>query len=305
MNELTKQEAVDLVGIVLGSADPFRVESRDSLFARGLLDSKDKPLTFMSHIWLTDEGFTLANRELDIIRPENHPSVQAVVFDPEPDYDRYINERERQHEANLVATEAERDLKAYYAEHGDDAPDPTPQPKSVTTFEEEWPKWEGGYEGSFCRLCKGDGCTATRQRLEITDGKVYIHVQTQCFDCGQELHDARTEYALEEMVKDLIRLPLELTTANAALKTARRMHKGAESNVDYWQRQFKQVEAERDAARAAQDLLRGELVAITAERDELKAARELWTALRRKIWELVMQADSEWQLTNDLYELMK
>lgn len=165
-------------------------------------------------------------------------------------------------------------LKAYRAEHGDDAPDPTPQPKPVTTFEEEWPKWEGGYEGSFCRLCKGDNCTATRQRLEITDGKVYIHVQTQCFDCGQELQGSRTEYALEELVKDHIHLSRYLATVNADLKTTRRMHKGAESNVDYWQRQFKQVEAERDAARAAQNQLRDELVAMDAQNKRLRFALE-------------------------------
>lgn len=220
---------------------------------------------------------------------------------PEPDF----NQLERDEAARLDAIEDEADLKAYRAEHGDDAPEPTPQPKPVTTFEQEWPKWEGGYEGSFCRLCKGDGCTATRQRLEITDGKVYIHVQVQCFDCGQELHDARTEYAPEEMAKDLIRLPLDLATANADLKTARRMHKGAESNVDYWQRQFKQVETDLAIARAAQDQLRDELTAVTAERDKYKTRYEELHDERKKIWDMVMQADSRWSLTNDLYELMK
>lgn len=44
------------------------------------------------------------------------------------DYDRYINERERQHEAALDAAEEEANLKAYRAEQGDDAPDPKPAP---------------------------------------------------------------------------------------------------------------------------------------------------------------------------------
>ncbi len=56
---------------------------------------------------------------------------------PEPDYDRYINERERQHEATLEAIEDEADLKAYRAEHGDDAPEPLPD---VTSWREKYYK---------------------------------------------------------------------------------------------------------------------------------------------------------------------
>ncbi|GIK65975.1 MAG: hypothetical protein BroJett018_37690 [Chloroflexota bacterium] len=46
-----------------------------------------------------------------------------IPVEPEPpEYD--ADKAEREHEAALDAIEAERDLKAYRAEHGDDAPDP-------------------------------------------------------------------------------------------------------------------------------------------------------------------------------------
>lgn len=219
------------------------------------------------------DGYQITNAGLQALGLKRCPNCGGYGFDV--DVEIFDEKGELQAEKCLVC----EGRGSIATEHGDDAPEPTPQPKPVTTFEEEWPKWEGGYVGSFCRLCKGDNCTATRQRLEITDGKVYIHVQTQCFDCGQELQGSRTEYALEELVKDHIHLSRYLATVNADLKTTRRMHKGAESNVDYWQRQFKQVEAERDAARAAQNQLRDALVAVTAERDALKLQLEMLNTL--------------------------
>lgn len=58
---------------------------------------------------------------------------------------------------------------------------------------------------------------------------------------------------------------------------------------------------EYDAKREARYLR----LLAAAERDELKAARELWTALRREIWELVQQADFDNPLANELETLLK
>lgn len=58
-------------------------------------------------------------------------------------------------------------------------------------------------------------------------------------------------------------------------------------------------------ARATQTTLQDELAAKDAEIMELRRQVTQWGIERRKIWDLVMQADSSWSLTNDLYELLK
>lgn len=155
---------------------------------------------------------------------------KSVISEPpaEPDYDRYINERERQHEATLDAVEDEADLKAYRAEHGDDAPDPMPIITEIPTDDDGNPIWK---------------------------------------------KEPRREYYVVGK--------LEIDSLN------------------------EQLTAQLATARATQDQLRDELTVITAERDELKAARELWTALRREIWELVQQADFDNPLANELEALLK
>lgn len=100
-----------------------------------------------------------------------------------------------------------------------------------------------------------------------------------------------------------------LTTAQDTAEEWRKLYQGALAEgqrlSEGWREEVQQLTAERDAARAAQDQLRDELVAVTAERDKYKARYEELHDERRKIWDMVMEADSSWSLTNDLYELMK
>lgn len=68
---------------------------------------------------------------------------------------------------------------------------------------------------------------------------------------------------------------------------------------------YDQLRIERGEFETENYQLKQQLAATTAERDELKAARELWTTLRREIWELVQQADFDNPLANELETLLK
>lgn len=171
------------------------------------------------------------------------------------DYDHYINERERQHEATLDAIEAERDLKAYRAEHGDDAPDPTPTnefkfvlygnegEQDLYTIESVWHEHPAGAMYLIERR-DGDGILYTHyvlghhlQRSE-NDPRIAIFIPAL-----RAAHDLESD----TLQPQIATLQCEVDGLNYQLQTARR----------------------------AQDQLRDELAAVTAERDALKKRVEV------------------------------
>lgn len=234
------------------------------------------------------------------ITDNQHP----FLYEIEPEYD--ADKAERQHEATLDAVEAERDLKAYRAEHGDDAPDPTPIiPKAELTIE----------HARFLKKIDGAG-----DDIELSSEEndlflqlnllhmVFWHDDDECYvvmpEGGRWLKEFTAKAILDGVQSaapnDNEALYVPPTPAELQERFSSCVFERAELKIEN-----AELNMQLATARAAQDQLRDELTAITAERDKYKTRYEELHDERKKIWDMVMEANSEWQLTNDLYELMK
>lgn len=183
---------------------------------------------------------------------------EAELPEPEPaEYD--ADKAERQHEATLDAVEDEANLKAYRAEHGDDAPEPMPTNEfKFVLYGNEGEQdlyiiesvWHEHPAGAMYLIERRDG-----------DGILYTH-----YVLGHHLQRSENDPCIA------IFMPI--------------LRAGHDLEPDTLQPQIATLQCEVDGlnyqlqtARAAQDQLRDELVAVTAERDALKLQLEMLNVL--------------------------
>lgn len=191
---------------------------------------------------------------------------------PEPDYpdsEPDFNRLERDEAARLDAIEAERDLKAYYAEHGDDAPEPLPAPS---------------FYGATPIPVAGDW----RNKVAAVTAE----------------RDAALKLA--ENIGAEYRQQIELLKASCAEKdavneSAKSLVEVARAAQDQLRDELAAVTAERDALKTLQEIV----LKLAQHRDALLEEKGRWVVLRRQIRDAVMQADASQPLTNELYELLK
>ncbi|KAB2853997.1 MAG: hypothetical protein F9K46_17565, partial [Anaerolineae bacterium] len=115
--------------------------------------------------------------------PTDCPQCDGVGYFYHADYDLHVTTQECQHEAQLDAVEDEADLKAYRAEHGDDAPDPI----------ESAPR-ERYYQ------------IAAFERAELQSANIALHAQLAAVTAERDRYKAQYEHlhALRKQIWDMV-----------------------------------------------------------------------------------------------------
>ncbi len=213
--------------------------------------------------------------------------------------------------------------KAYRAEHGDDAPDPTPIiTKAELTIEHARFLKKIGGAGDDIELSSEENDLFLQLNLLHM---VFWHDDDECYVVMPEGGRWLKEFTAKAILDGVQSAAPNDNEAPYAPPTPAELQERFNSCV-YERAELKMENAELNmqlaAVRATQDQLRDELTAITAERDELKTLQEIvlklaqhrdalleekgrWVVLRRQIRDAVMQADASQPLTNELYELLK